>query len=75
MLFSGGDIYVEIHHEISRPKSSNSGDRAVLFEDLTRRYSRLIVQASKDSKKITFAPHTRPRNIFPKLKANGMHRL
>ena len=42
VLFSGGGIYIEIHHEICRPKSSTPEDRAAFFEVLTDRYNRLI---------------------------------
>jgi hypothetical protein len=36
VLFSGDGIYVEILHEISKPKSSKPGDRAAFFEDLNK---------------------------------------
>ena len=48
VLFSGGGIYVEIHHEIGKPKSSKSEDRAAFFEELTDRYNRLIAHVSDE---------------------------
>jgi len=42
VLFSCGGIYVEIHHEICRPKSSTPEDRQAFFEELTDRYNTLI---------------------------------
>jgi hypothetical protein len=52
VLFSGGGIYVEIHHEICRPVSSAPEDRAVFFEELTDRYNRLIAWVAEDFFKI-----------------------
>jgi len=42
VLFSGGGIYVEVHHELCRPKSSAPEDRQAFFEELTDRYNTLI---------------------------------
>ncbi|MCJ7443889.1 MAG: hypothetical protein MUO26_05070 [Methanotrichaceae archaeon] len=47
-LFSGGGIYVEIHHEICRPKSSTSENRQEFFEKLTDRYNRFIAHVSEE---------------------------
>ena len=47
VLFSGGGIYVEIHHEICQPKSPTPEDRAAFFEELTDRYNRLIAHVSE----------------------------
>ena len=47
-LFSGGGIYVEIHHEICKSKSSIPEDRAAFFEELTDRYNRLIAHVSDE---------------------------
>ncbi len=52
VLFSGGGIYVEIHHEICRPKSSAPEDRQAFFEELTDRYNRLIVHVSDEFFKV-----------------------
>jgi len=46
VLFSGGGIYVEIHHGICRPKSSAPKDRQEFFEELTDRYNKFIVHVS-----------------------------
>jgi len=46
VLFSGGGIYVELHHDICKPKSSATEDRAAFFEELTDRYNRLIDHVS-----------------------------
>ncbi|WP_348305439.1 phage/plasmid primase, P4 family [Methanothrix sp.] len=46
VLFSGGGIYVEIHHGICRPKSQAPQDRQEFFEELTDRYNRFIVHVS-----------------------------
>jgi hypothetical protein len=48
VLFSGGGIYVEIHHEICKPKSSMPEDREAFFEELTDRYDRLIAHVSEE---------------------------
>jgi hypothetical protein len=48
VLFSGGGIYVEIHHEICRPKSSTPEDRQAFFEELTDRYNRLIAYVAEE---------------------------
>jgi hypothetical protein len=47
-LFSGGGIYIEIHHEICRPNTSAPKDRAAFFEELTDRYNRLIEHVSEE---------------------------
>jgi hypothetical protein len=47
VLFSGGGIYIEIHHEICRPKSSDPETRAVFFEERTKRFNRLIGHVSE----------------------------
>jgi DNA primase large subunit len=47
-LFSGGGIYVKIHHEICCPKSTMPEDRAAFFEELTDRYNRLIDHVSEE---------------------------
>ena len=46
VLFSGGGIYVELHHEICKPKSKE--DRAEFFELVTDRYNRLIAHVSEE---------------------------
>lgn len=48
VLFSGGGIYVQIHHEICRPKSQLPDDRRAFFEELTDRYNRLIKLAEME---------------------------
>jgi len=48
VLFSGGGIYVQIHHEICRPRSSTPEDRQEFFEKLTDRYNRLIAHVSEE---------------------------
>ncbi|VVB64506.1 Eukaryotic and archaeal DNA primase, large subunit [uncultured archaeon] len=47
VLFSGGGIYVEVHHEICQPKSPTPEDRAAFFEEITDRYNRLIGHVSE----------------------------
>jgi len=44
VLFSGGGIYVEVHHEICR----SIGDRDVFFEMLTDRFNRMLGKVSDD---------------------------
>lgn len=45
-LFSGGGIYVEIHHELCKPKFSTPEDRTEFFELATDGYNRLIAHVS-----------------------------
>ncbi len=52
VLFSGGGIYVEIHHEICRLKSSTPEDRQAFFEELTDQYNRLIAHVSDEFFKV-----------------------
>ena len=42
VLFSGGGIYIEVHHELCMPKSSAPEDRRAFFEELTDRYNTFI---------------------------------
>lgn len=59
-LFSGGGIYVMIHHEICKPlrkpdaepKPISPEDRASFFEELTDRYNDLIAHVSKEFFKV-----------------------
>ena len=46
VLLSGGGIYVELHHEICKPKSKE--DRAEFFGLVTDRYNRLIAHVSEE---------------------------
>ena len=48
VLFSGGGIYVKVHHEICRPKSQLPDDRRAFFEELTDRFNRLIAYVSEE---------------------------
>lgn len=48
VLFSGAGIYVVIHHEICKPKSTSPEDRAEFFELVTDRYNRLITRVSEE---------------------------
>ena len=53
VLFSGGGIYVEIHHEICKPKSTQlRKDRQAFFEEVTDRYNRLIAHVSDEFFKV-----------------------
>ena len=47
VLFSGGGIYIEVYHEICKPKSSAPDVRVAFFEELTDRYNRLIELVSE----------------------------
>lgn len=51
-LFSGGGIYVEIHHELCWPKSSTPEDRKAFFELATDGYNRLIAHVSEEFFKV-----------------------
>jgi len=46
VLFSGGGIYVEIHHEICKPNTTEG--RAEVFELVTDRYNSFILHVSKE---------------------------
>lgn len=46
-LFSGGGIYIMIHHEICRPEPLALEDRASFFEELTDGYNRLVEHVSQ----------------------------
>ncbi|MGD0954715.1 MAG: hypothetical protein ABR985_20410, partial [Methanotrichaceae archaeon] len=46
VLFSGGGIYVEVHHEIVKPKAKEG--RAEFFEFVTDRYNRFIGHISEE---------------------------
>ena len=47
-LFSGGGIYVELHHEICKPKSAASKDRQEFYELATGRFNRFIAHVSDE---------------------------
>lgn len=47
-LFSGGGIYVLIHHGICKPNSAAPEDRKAFFEELTDRYNRFIEHTSDE---------------------------
>ncbi len=48
VLFSGGGIYVKVHHEICKPKSTTPENRQAFFEEVTERYNRLIAHVSDE---------------------------
>jgi DNA primase large subunit len=46
--FSGGGIYVFIHHEICKPKSSDPSERLEFYKLLTSCYNNLIIHTSEE---------------------------
>ena len=52
VLFSGGGIYVEIHHSICRPGDDCQGkDRVEFYEILTDRFNRFITETEEEFKR------------------------
>ncbi len=52
VLFSGGGIYVEIHHAICKPKDDCHGnDRIEFYETLTDKFNRFIVETEEEFKR------------------------
>jgi hypothetical protein len=54
VLFSGGGAYIEIHHELCKPRSSTltPADRTAFFELATNGYNRLIAHVSEEFFKV-----------------------
>lgn len=52
VLFSGGGIYVQIHHAICKPRDDSSReDRTKFYEAITDRFNRFITETEEEFKK------------------------